>query len=186
MRRRGRSTAVRYAAEEAQLKRRLFSLAAAVSLVLCVATMLLWVRSYRHCDKLHWWSTRFNVPVGSLMSGNGGIMFVYEPTVPKGPLEFQYHSTPTHSYPGSAWQGTSPWNRLGFFWRWGIDRVLIVPLWAAMLVSSVLPTAWLYHCRRYKRGHGGLCPACGYDLRATPDRCPECGAIPDARPTAAA
>ncbi|HEV8378295.1 MAG TPA: hypothetical protein VGP99_05560, partial [Tepidisphaeraceae bacterium] len=51
-----------------------------------------------------------------------------------------------------------------------------MPLWFLELVFSLLPALWFIRfLRQRKRRRSHLCPTCGYDMRATPDRCPECG-----------
>jgi hypothetical protein len=63
--------------------------------------------------------------------------------------------------------------------RWSDKHhVLLLPYW--FLVSSFLclPVLYAWKQLKPKRRDRGRCPACGYDLRATPQRCPECGTIP--------
>jgi hypothetical protein len=62
--------------------------------------------------------------------------------------------------------------------HWGVPRVYCqAPCWFLFLLTAILPARWAaIGASVAKRRASGLCPACGYDLRASPDRCPECGA----------
>jgi hypothetical protein len=79
------------------------------------------------------------------------------------PPVFQYVRYPHPSRPMGSWQYTIE------IWYWPLIGVALV-----------LPIVWLIRrsgYRRYLRRKQGLCTVCGYDLRGTPQRCPECGAV---------
>jgi hypothetical protein len=62
--------------------------------------------------------------------------------------------------------GTVTWEVVGVPW------VVVALPFAALPAARA--SAWI---RRRNRTARNACPSCGYDLRATPDRCPECGAV---------
>jgi len=78
-------------------------------------------------------------------------------------------NTPTHlGFGFSSWKSV-PFSRI---------TTLAVPFWPlvglGVLLCAVCWRRWFAR-GRVKQDGAVPCPACGYDLRATPDRCPECG-----------
>ena len=61
-------------------------------------------------------------------------------------------------------------------WYMGSGWSFHVPYWAILLVTLPLPMNYVWvMLRRERRRNKGQCGGCGYDLRASAERCPECG-----------
>jgi hypothetical protein len=170
------------------LRRRLLNLLTALSLVLCVAAAVLWVRSHSVSDSVMYGSGAGERGAQSLR----GAIVVATTNRPHSPRTLRWDRF--RGPQGSVWGShrTLP-NRLGFGYvaqavalppSSALDlppviqqRLLVVPLWFLVAVFASLPVLRLYTALRGRwTRRMGLCPRCAYDLRATPDHCPECGA----------
>lgn len=62
---------------------------------------------------------------------------------------------------------------------WSTERMFDLPYWAVICAAVIAPSLGLVslvrHWLRRHRNLRGCCLRCGYDMRATPRRCPECG-----------
>ena len=175
------------------MRRRLFTLCSALSLLLCVAVCGLWVRSYQVGD----WVGRDEWMMQAGFSSALGRLSYQR-------VHWPSPDSPNHDNDvGAGWCHVRTVKRIlraevtagdSVLDRWlrsevdvGLAGVRVlgghvgdarlwtvaVPHWMAAVAALPLPGAWLF--ARLRRRRRGLCPTCGYDLPASPQRCPECG-----------
>ena len=156
-------------------------LAADACVILLAATLAVWVRSYHYADTVDLLRSADDQTV-SLDSRRGRL------TLTTAPFRASYGVSGRDTRWACEWLHDRPDTPPDAFRGFGWERLpggwaLHVPHWAVILLLTFL-AAWRLsaHLRRARDARQGLCPTCGYDLRASPDRCPECGTIPITQP----
>jgi hypothetical protein len=180
--------------------RRLLNLATAVSMVLCLATAVLWVRSYWIYDELSWnqrsrqgasgtnWSVSAGSNCGQLLSH----LQWYTEAVTL-PHVWPPDGTTIRAHAWITQPASANAARVAHFGFYAgaivrpdlVSRALHVPHWFVCAATAAIPV-WGVFRRWRNRPQRGTCPVCGYDLRATPERCPECGTVTERDARAAA
>jgi hypothetical protein len=190
------------------VKRRLFTILSSLSLLLFVAVVVLWVRSYWIVDVVQNTKTddqsRYIASVRLTTRRGTVVIEVSRPdtpvtvSVPPGRsfsyygavadrFIFPFRENQIRSFSGVSWGqyrfGVGTLSGPGF--SMGTANVLILPLHFFVAVTSVAPLIWFVMWWKHRVPVTGRCPSCGYDLRATSDRCPECGRVPQSATTRA-
>jgi hypothetical protein len=154
--------------------------AAAVFLITAAWTM----RSFYVADGFVW-RPADNEPAWTLHIARGGIR-AGRHVAPHNTLRSFDHSTHAPRYPSML--VTDGWlASLGISYQKGIASPtptryhdLVMPTWPVILLSGSVAVIGSWRLRRRwrwaRRAAQSLCQTCGYDLRASGESCPECGA----------
>ena len=166
---------------------------AAVLLLLCLLLAADWIKSLWRTDECVIWIKgvdRWMVQDYSgrlfLFSTPEGWSYVLnsdrDPNPPRYRLMWIHYPVTANFTPGDA-----TWRYAGFHYSVFRDNPsssiasygYAVPHWFLILLLGAAGwwagRSWLLARRHRRRLAEGLCVVCGYDLRASPDRCPECG-----------
>ncbi len=169
-----------------------------LSLLLGVGICVLWARSYWQCDQLRWVDrpdTDGNIKGLRCGLVKGEFFFCLDSdgafATPKDRRKWLLNhpsSNVMECYSRQILSRNDPpphyWQWKGFFVRWGnvdssdVDQTrhaAVFPLWMPVAATFCLPLIWLLRTLAENKLRPGRCWKCGYDLRASPQRCPECG-----------
>lgn len=178
---------------------RLFIAASAISLALCVATVVLWARSYWTIDELY---RDAAPPPHSNLRPDLNVNPVLPDTIDwhstticlslPGAIDFTRQCevnilSAGAGLPNTGWEWSTDtaagsqrmWRDYWFACAYyagpsGSTLHVHFPDWAVASIAAVA-AALLSRGRFLGRRGGALCSICGYDLRASTGRCPECG-----------